>query len=113
MDAHAEKEQLAIAYAQTYPTCMETGGLMPVRTSSTHLKVPLLVAIPATLSPHARRRQYIIDEEAQELLLAEYTPFTQWAATFLICIGLLVCSGVIYLAMLASVPQPMHGLSVA
>ncbi|OJD34370.1 uncharacterized protein BKCO1_2300051 [Diplodia corticola] len=113
MDARAEKEQLAMAYAQTYPTCTETGGLMPVHTSSTHLKVPLLVAIPATLAPRAQRRQLIFDEEAQELLLAEYTPFTQWAATFLICVGLLVCSGVIYLAICASVPLPPQGLTAA
>lgn len=96
-----------------YPTCTETGGLMPIRMSSTHLKVPLLVAIPPPSAPRVNRREYIFDEESQELLLAEYKPFTQWAAIFLVFIGLLVCGGVLYLAVLASVAPPPQGLSVA
>lgn len=113
MDAHAEKEQLAQVYSQTYPTCVETGGLMPVRLSSSHLKVPLLISIPPPLPPRVRRREYIIDEEAQEALLAEYRPYTQWAAVFLVFIGLLVSSGVIYMAVLVSVAKPPHDLSLA
>ncbi|KAK7700726.1 hypothetical protein SLS57_012011 [Botryosphaeria dothidea] len=113
MDAHAEKELLAQTYAQTYPTCGKTGGLMPVRMPGSHLKVPLLISIPPPPPPRVLRREYIIDEEAQERLLSEYKPFTQWAAIFLVFIGLLVSSGVIYLAVLASVAKPPHNLSLA
>ncbi|EKG13889.1 hypothetical protein MPH_08888 [Macrophomina phaseolina MS6] len=113
MDARAEKELLAQTYAQTYPTCGETGGLMPVRMPGTHLKIPLLITIPPPPPPRVVRREYIIDEEAQARLLSEYKPFTQCAAIFCIFVGLLVSSAVIYMAVLVSVAKPPHNLSLA
>lgn len=86
---------------------------MPVRLSNSHLKVPLLVSIPLPRAPRANRREYIVDEEAQELLLSEYRPFTQWAAIFLMFIGVLVSSGVIYMAVLVSVAPLPHDPSLA